>query len=192
MAESVWLLFTPQTPTAPSSLRVTVWRRLQGAGAVNVQQGMWMLPRTPGHEQFIREVLAELQSQGGSGLLLVATTLDTEAESQIIARFQAERAKDYVEFEGRCQDFFGEIDKEMAEQHWTFAELEEIEEDLAKLTSWLRKIQSRDFFPGVHSERATQQLARCRQMLDTFTHAVYAAAGLESRGEQSVDEAPAE
>ncbi|HET8846656.1 MAG TPA: Chromate resistance protein ChrB, partial [Ktedonobacteraceae bacterium] len=97
--------------------------------------------------------------------------------------------KDYVEFDGRCQDFFREIDQEMADHHWTFAELEENEEDLAKLTSWLRKIQSRDFFPGPHSAQAARQLVRCRQMLDTFMHAVYTAIGLETKAEQGVDEA---
>ncbi len=59
----------------------------------------------------------------------------------------------------------------------------QIEEDLAKLTSWFRKIQGRDFFPGKRSEEAMQLLTRCRQMLDTFTHAVYTAAGLSPQDE---------
>jgi hypothetical protein len=184
MSEQQWLLFTPQTPTAPSSLRVTVWRRLQSAGAVSVQQGVWMLPFTPEHEQCLRELLKDLQAHGGNGLLFVATTCDVEAETQIVARFQEERAKDYAEFAGRCQNFFQEIEKETAAGHFSFAELEEIEEDLAKLTRWFRKIQGRDFFPGTRSEETTALLARCRHLLDTFTHAVYAAAGLEARPAQ--------
>jgi len=179
MSEHQWLLFTHQTPTAPSSLRVTVWRRLQSAGAVSVQQGVWMLPFTPEHEQCLRELLKDLQAHGGNGLLFVATTCDAEAETQIVTRFQEERAKDYAEFAGRCQDFFQEIEKETAAGHFSFAELEEIEEDLAKLTSWLRKIQHRDFFPGPKAEEATRLLARCRHMLDLFTRTVYTHAGLE-------------
>jgi hypothetical protein len=181
MSERQWLLFTPQTPAVPSSLRVTVWRRLQSAGAVSVQQGVWMLPFAPEHEQSLRELLKDLQAHGGNGLLFVATTCDAEAETQIVTRFQEERAKDYAEFAGRCQDFFQEIEKETAAENFSFAELEEIEEDLAKLTSWFRKIQGRDFFPGTRSEETTALLVRCRHLLDTFTHAVYAAAGLETR-----------
>jgi ChrB-like protein len=183
MAEHQWLLFTPQTPTAPSSLRVTVWRRLQSAGAVSVQQGVWMVPFAPEHEHKLREIRKELQAQGGNGLLFVATPLDAEAETQLVARFQEERATDYAEFADRCQAFFQEIEKETKAEHFSFAELEEIEEDLAKLTSWFRKIQGRDFFPGKRSEEATQLLTRCRQMLDTFTHAVYTAAGLSPQDE---------
>ncbi len=180
MSERQWFLFTPQTPTAPSSLRVTVWRRLQSAGAVSVQQGVWMLPFAPEHEQTLRELLKDLQTHGGNGLLFVATPCDAEAETQIVTRFQEERAKDYTEFASRCQDFFQEIEKETAAENFSFAELEEIEEDLAKLTSWFRKIQARDFFPGTRSEETTALLVRCRHLLDTFTHAVYATAGLEA------------
>ena len=183
MAKLTWLIFTPQTPTSPSSLRVTIWRRLQHAGAVSVQQGMWMLPQTAEHEQVLAELLRDIQVHGGTGLLLVASALDASQETQIIARFQQERARGYIEFADRCQEFFREIEKETAAQNWSFAELEEIEEDLAKLTSWLRKIQHRDFFPGPRSEEATQLLAKARQLLDGFTHAVYVHAGLESKDE---------
>lgn len=43
-------------------------------------------------------------------------------ETQIITRFQEDRARDYTEFAGQCQDFFQEIEKENQAQHWTFAE----------------------------------------------------------------------
>lgn len=183
MAEHKWLIFAPQTPTSPSSLRVTIWRRLRHAGAVSVQQGLWMLPFTQEHEQVFTELLREIQAQGGNGLLLHASALDTSGEATIIQRFQEERSRDYTEFAGRCQDFFAEIEKETQASNFTFAELEEIEEDLAKLTGWLRKIQQRDFFPGPPGEEARKLLSRCRLLLDTFTHEVYHYAGLESPGE---------
>lgn len=183
MAAYEWLIFAPQTPSSPSSLRVTVWRRLQHAGAVSIQQGLWMLPLTEEHEQIFAELLREIQTQGGNGLLLKAVALDVSDETRIIQRFQEERSRNYTEFAGRCQDFFAEVEKETQASNFTFAELEEIEEDLAKLTSWLRKIQQRDFFPGPSSEEAKHLLAQCRQMLDTFTHAVYHGAGLEPQGE---------
>ena len=142
-----------------------------------------MLPHTSDHERVFAELLREIQAQGGNGLIFVASALDASIEAQIITRFQEERARNYTEFTGRCQDFFQEIEKETQAQHWTFAELEELEEDFAKLTSWLRKIQHRDFFPGPTSSEATQLLARCRQLLDAFTHSVYTSAGLEPKDE---------
>jgi len=162
---------------------VTVWRRLQQAGAVSVGQGMWMLPQTPNQERFFVELLQEIQAQGGNGLLLVASVLDTPGNEQMIRLFQEERDRDNTEFADRCDEFFREIEKETQTQHWSFVELEEIEEDFAKLTRWLRTIQHRDFFPGPQSEEATRRLSQCRQMLDVLTRSVYTSAGLSPKDE---------
>lgn len=173
-----WLLFTPQTPVTPSSLRVTVWRRMQSAGAVSLQNGVWLLPRTSEHEGFIRELLAEIERQGGTGFLFTAHAFEPAFQERIVARFHAERDQEYAEFCERCQEFLHEIEKETQAQKFTFAELEENEHDLLKLTSWFRKIQSRDFFHGTRADEAEAILVQCRHALQTFTSAVYSEVGL--------------
>ncbi len=183
MTEREWLLFTPQIPAFPSSMRVMVWRRLQGAGAVSLQNGVWILPRSLELEYLIRDLFAEVERQGGSGFILKADAFDPTFHTRIVARFQAEREQEYAEFGERCEGFLQEIEKETQAQKFTFAELEENEHDLLKLTSWLRKIQSRDFFRGPRSEGAVHALARCRSALDTFTATVYMKVGLESTDE---------
>jgi hypothetical protein len=128
-----WLMFIPQLPASPSSLRVLVWRRMRAAGAAAPQQGVWVLPQTPEHERFLRDVLREAQQQGGSGLLLAATPLDADRASEVVARFRADRDQEYLEFGGRCRDFLAEIAKETAAGNLSFAALEENEQDLQKL-----------------------------------------------------------
>lgn len=184
MAERDWLLFLPQLPATPSSLRVQIWRRLRAAGALGLQHGVWVLPHTPEQEQVLRALLADVTPQGGGGLLFVATPLDPALPADIVARFQAERAEDYVEFAGRCRDFLAEIANETAIGNFTFAELEENEQDVQKLAGWLGKIRARDFFGGEQAEQAARALAGCRHALDTFTRAVYTAAGLAPVEEQ--------
>src|SRR4030095_6227156 len=97
-----WLVFIPQLPSSPSSLRVLVWRRMRTAGAAALQQGVWVLPQTPEHEQFLRDVLLEAQQQGGSGILMVATPLDADRASEVVERFRADRDQEYVEFGVQC------------------------------------------------------------------------------------------
>lgn len=46
------------------------------------------------------------------------------------------------------QAFLEEVQKETRLGKFTFAELEEIDDDFAKLSSWLGKIEARDFFSG--------------------------------------------
>jgi hypothetical protein len=178
-----WLAFLPQTPATPSSLRVLVWRRLQQAGALNLGAGTWMLPHTEEHEQTLQTLLTELEKQGGSGFLFKTAPTTEEMQVQLVERFQAERAQDYQEFDGRCQEFLAEIEKETAAQKFTFAELEENEQDLLKLTRWLRKIQHRDFFPNATSREAQEAIARCRQILQAFTATVYQREGLSLSNE---------
>jgi hypothetical protein len=179
MTEREWLLFTPQIPAFPSSVRVMVWRRLQHAGAVSLQNGVWILPRSPEHERFMCDLFAEVERQGGSGFILTSDAADSTFHARIVTRFQAEREQEYAEFTERCGEFLQEIEKETQAQKFTFAELEENEHDLLKLTSWLRKIQRRDFFRGARSEEASHALARCRSALEAFTATVYTQAGLE-------------
>jgi len=178
MTPQEWLLLLPQPPHTPSSLRVHTWRRLRAVGALGIHNGVWVLPRTPDHERTLRHLLADIQAQGGDGILFVAGALAGAAPADIVARFQAERAEDYVEFAGRCRDFLAEIAKETSQENFTFAELEENEQDLHKLVGWLQKIRARDFFGGEQAGGADRALADCQQALETFAQAVYVEAGL--------------
>ena len=60
--------------------------------------------------------------------------------------FHEARDAEYAEVLGRCRDFHAELDKERDAGNLTFAELEENEEDLAKLEAWVGKIRARDRF----------------------------------------------
>jgi hypothetical protein len=177
--EQTWLVFIPQLPSSPSSLRVLVWRRMRAAGAAAIQQGVWVLPQTPEHERFLRDVLREAQQQGGSGLLLVATPLDADRTAEVVERFHADRDEEYREFGVRCRDFLAEIAKETAARNLTFAALEENEHDLQKLHTWLGKIRARDFFSAPHADAAVEALATCESALHGFAEAIYAREGLQ-------------
>lgn len=178
MTDHTWLVFFPQTPATPSSLRVLVWRRLQQAGAINLQAGAWMLPHAPAQEQLLQTLLTELEQQGGSGFFLEAVAPSELIQAHLLARFQGDRNKEYQEYGERCQEFLQELEKETRARKFTFAELEENEQDLLRLTRWLRKIQQRDFFPGPASRAAQERLAHCRQALQAFTTTVYEQEGL--------------
>ena len=177
-AETRWLLFLPQLPSSPSSLRVLTWRRLRAIGAVSIQNGVWVLPQTDDNLRFVGELLADVQPQGGNGMLLSATTLDTAQHHVIIAQFQSDRAQEYTEFCQRCTEFEAEIASETERQKFTFAELEENEQDLHKLAGWLQKIQTRDAFGSPQARSAIAAFGRCRKALQAFAEKVYVREGL--------------
>ncbi len=178
--ETKWLLFLPQVPSSPSSLRVTVWRRLRAAGAARIQTSVWALPHTPEHETLFKDLLAELTPQGGSALLLRAEPLEPDLNQTIIESFRQDRDEEYGEVLERCADFRAEITKETEKRKFTFAELEENEVDLHRLESWLATIRTRDFFGAQQADAAQRALERCREAFHGFAEAVYEAEEITS------------
>jgi hypothetical protein len=156
---------------------------MRAAGAAALQQGVWVLPHTPEHEQFLRDVLREAQQQGGSGILMVATSLDTDRAAEVVEHFRADRDQEYQEFGVQCRDFLAEIAKETAARNLSFAALEENEHDLQKLHTWLEKIRARDFFSAPQAQAAAEALAACEHTLHDFAEAIYAREGLHGHME---------
>jgi hypothetical protein len=185
-----WLLFLPQLPATPSSLRVLVWRRLRAAGAVGLQHGVWVLPHTAVGLATCQALLDEMTRQGGSGTIFVAQPLDAAVHADIVARSRADRDHEYTEFGTQAKVLLAEVAQETAHAKFTFAELEEIEHDLAKLDTWLHTIQIRDFFHGTQAAAATTALAACRHAVQAFAQAVYAREGVLPSTAGTDDSAP--
>lgn len=177
-----WILFLTQLPSHPSSLRVNVWRRMRAAGAVSLQNGVWILPLSPKNEQFLTETRSFVHSENGEAVHFVARMPDRSVEDDIVEKFRAGADREYEEFHERCQGLIDELARESIRGKFTFAELDENEEDLQKLTSWLRKIRARDFFEGGKAAAAASALERCRKELQAFEKAVYKSEGLENEG----------
>lgn len=174
---SRWLMFLAQLPAAPSSARVTLWRRLRAAGAAGFMTGAWVLPARDEHTELLRRLADTVRAQGGQAAVFTAQSIDAGDEA-VIERFRADRAREYGEFEDRAQALLTEIDKERRLEKFTFAELEEIEDDLHKLTAWLAKIEARDFFPDGRSDAARKTLTVCETAQSRFAEDVYAHEGL--------------
>lgn len=174
-----WLLFLPQLPATPSSLRVMVWRKMRQIGALGLQNGVWVLPEREDLWQRLNDLQGSIRQQGGEAFVFRAQAHPPEAEALIRERFCADRDEEYHEFLGRCQDFLAEIAKETRQEKFTFAEMEEIEEDLQKMEHWLSKIRARDFFGATQAEPASRALEACQQAFATFVSQVYRRQGLE-------------
>ncbi len=97
--------------------------------------------------------------------------------ADIVAAYNAARDDEYEEIVDKCRDFLAELDKETAAQHFTYAELEENDEDLTKLRRWLDKVTDRDTLRAASAAGAAKALALCVAALEGFTAHVYAADG---------------
>lgn len=183
MAEELrWLQLVYRVPREPSRLRATVWRRLRSLGAVYLHNAVAVLPASPDTERALRLLRNEILEMGGTAQLLSAATL--AGESDIVAAYNAARDEEYVEVIARCDDLLTELDTETAKEHFTYAELEENDEDLTKLRGWLAKITTRDVLGAARRDDAEGALADAESALEAFANRVYASEAGVAIGEE--------
>lgn len=164
---------TYKVPAEPTKLRVGVWRRIRGLGAVYLQNSVCVLPTTADHQRQLRMVQSDIEKGGGEAVIFETTALDAKQEDLVVARFKHDRDQDYEEFLDKCADFLREVDKEVQADHYTFAELKENDEDLKKLKGWLERVKTLDFYGAPARTAAEQQLVECEEALDAYAQEVY-------------------
>ena len=175
-----WFVLVYKLPAEPTRLRASVWRKLRAAGAVYLQNGVAALPEDAAGERAMRGAAQEVREFGETAHLLRGEAVGDEAA--LVGAFGEAPDAEYVEILSKCRDFHAELEKERAAGKFTFAELEENEEDLDKLGAWLRKVEVRDRFGASLAQEARAAVMACREDLEAFAASVYEAADHGSAG----------
>lgn len=170
-----WLLLVYKIPAEPTRLRAGVWRKIRGLGAIYLQNSVAALPASTATQRSLRLLRNEIIEMGGLAYLLDAGVLAGQGE--IVAAFNAARDDEYEEIVDKCEDFLAQVEKEYTADHFTYAELEENDEDLMKLRNWFAKVQARDVLGASGSASVLEALGRCEQKLDAYAARVYAEEG---------------
>jgi len=174
-AEIEWVLAVVQVPAEPSRHRVAVWRELRRAGAVLISQSTWALPATEPFRSAL-EKAAQLAADGGGTLATFdAGPRDSASRDFVDAAFRAARVDEWREFLADCGKFTDEIDREIAKEKFTFAELEEEEQSLDRLRRWYRDLKRRDVLALPEAQEAADRLSGCENDLTRFSEHVYRA-----------------
>ncbi len=168
-----WLLLTYKVPPEPAKKRVGLWRRLKGMGAVYLQNGVCLLPKTDDHVRRLKMLENDIAEMEGESVILETVALDRAQQEKVIARFRTDRDEEYREFLDKCKDFEAEIAKETTAKHFTYAELEENDVDLKKLREWLEKIRKLDFYGARLGADSQERLTACEALLEAYAQHVY-------------------
>tara|TARA_R110000765_G_scaffold419462_1_gene523698 strand:- start:85 stop:675 length:591 start_codon:yes stop_codon:yes gene_type:complete len=173
MKIDTWLMLIYKVPTEPNRKRLAIWRKIKSLGAVYLQNGVCVLPPIDDHKRQLKILENDIFEMGGLSYLLAAKGFDQAQSEKIISRFSNERDEAYKEFIERCDGFEEEIRRESAAGKFTYAELEENDEDLKKLQSWFEKIRKLDFYSASLGDQAQMKLEQCATLLDAFADQVF-------------------
>jgi hypothetical protein len=174
-SEQAWLLVAVSTAGAADSLRVHVWRKLRGLGAVYVQQSVCLLPDRPSVAGVVRRLVAKVCAEGGTARCLHLRIDDPVERGELIGEFRDAVAVEYSEVLERLPAFFEELSTETAKGRTTFAEVEESEADLARFETWVAKMAARDYFAAPIGAEVRAELDRARTAMAAFEAAALAA-----------------
>jgi hypothetical protein len=75
-----WLLLTYKVPPDPAAKRVALWRKLKGMGAVYLQNGVCLLPKTDEHVRRLKMMENDIATMGGDAVILETVALDRMQE----------------------------------------------------------------------------------------------------------------
>ena len=182
-----WMLLIYKVPQDPTRFRTYLWRQMRMLGALNLQQMVCLLPKTPDLESEFMRLAYKIEEFGGEANLLTITSPNKEWEDRIIAGFNATVDEEYAEIAENEERFQDEIRRESRKQKFTFTELEDMEADREKISREMAKVQARDFFGSLGRLKAESQMAESRKLFEEFSRKVYAREGVEEPVDTETD-----
>ena len=143
-----WLLLAATLPSAPSALRVRVWRSLRATGCASLRDGVYLLPADAPTASDLRDLGTTIAEAGADSHLLALRASDAEQEAGFIALF--DRSAAYAGFAQKLKAArSASRDAADAEQRQTLRTLER----------QLEAIVAIDFFPGKTKDSVERSLA---------------------------------
>jgi uncharacterized protein YdbL (DUF1318 family) len=172
--ELTWLLLIYTVPAEPSRKRAFIWRELKKVGAPYLRDGVCILPERPDTYELARAIAARVEEFGGQATLVSGARLEAARSTALVEHFRAARAAEYQEIAGEADRLLEHVARETEHREFTYAELEELESDLAKLRRWTDQVVARDYFGDGPPADLRDVLDRCEQALGSFLEAAAA------------------
>src|SRR3981189_684951 len=108
-AAASWLLLIHQLPPKPAYLRVKIWRRLQGLGAISIKGSVYVLPAGEQALEDFQWLLREIEQGGGEGIVWGGKRVDGLSDQEVRGLFAAARDVDYAEIAEQLRGLSAEL-----------------------------------------------------------------------------------
>jgi hypothetical protein len=144
-----WLLLVHQIPAKPAYLRVKIWRRLQGIGAVAVKNAVHALPMNEGTQEDFEWLLREIVEGGGEAFVCEARLMDGLSDEEVRRLFDQARDADYEQIAKEARGLI----KSLRPNPKT-GTVNDLRAQVGRLRKRLSQIVSIEFFGAIGRETA--------------------------------------
>lgn len=136
-----WVLLAYRIPRQPSTLRITIWRKLDRLGVARLGDGLVALPADARTREQLEWIAEEIGGMGGSTTLWLAAPGSQRQEQTIAAEMRLARAAEYQAVIAQAR---GAVQARPGERARA----------AKRLQAELRRIGRRDYFPPDEREEA--------------------------------------
>ncbi len=150
-----WLILTATLPTAPSGLRVRVWRSLKATHCATLREGVYILPAHAQTASAFPALDITIREAGAESYLLEVPARDAAQEATFRALF--DRSEQHAEFRQTLKD---------ARKALASASEAQAHKALRRLDLQLQELLEADFFPGKPAEQAQAGLQVLRAEIE--------------------------
>src|SRR5262245_22494237 len=155
-----WLLLIHQLPAKPAYLRVKIWRRLQGIGAIAVKNAVHALPTSEGAQEDFEWLMREIIEGGGEAFLCETRLIDGLSDEQLRKLFDQARDADYAEIAKEAR-----ILTKSLRPNLKAGKTNDIRTQAVRLRKRLAEVALLDFFGAIGRETAESSLAELEARL---------------------------
>jgi len=148
-----WLLLIHQIPAKPAYLRVKIWRRLQGIGAIAVKNAVHALPMNEETQEDFEWLIREIVEGGGEAFVCEARLIDGLSDEEVRELFDRARDADYKEVVEAARTLAKQLRPKA-----TSEAIAELRAQVARLRKRLAEIAAIDFFGAIGREAAESSL----------------------------------
>jgi hypothetical protein len=156
-----WLLLIHQLPAKPAYLRVKIWRRLQGIGAIAVKNAVHVLPLNEDTREDFEWLLREIEDGGGEAFVCEARLIDGLSDQEIRALFDQARDADYAQLAKTARALAKSL-RPNAKR----SALADARAQVARLRKRLADIVAIDFFGAIGRETAEETISTLEARLN--------------------------
>ena len=156
-----WLLLIHQLPAKPAYLRVKIWRRLQGIGAVAVKNAVHALPMREGTQEDFEWLMREIVEGGGEAFLCETRLIDGLSDEQVQKLFDEARDADYEDIVKDARTLTKSLRPNAKPER-----VNELRAQAARLRKRLAEVVEIDFFGAIGRETAEGSLSELEARLN--------------------------